>query len=357
VIEDDPDLRASHIVVPVREQAFDLAVIRRVGDRGNSALFGGALSYQKVSYPGLIELAPEGDFDLREPAPDSLAAPVRRQRRDLDNIRVFALLGHRNVWWKQRRGLDSMRGEEDVRQGAEAIFGLGRSLSALEADDDLYATLALYTAFEVGDLLLVGRGRADVRRDLRATHPTPEWQDFFLDNEVLAYLQTPRLPRQTIFARAALAGGWNTRIPFQLTLGGPSGLRGYDRERLPGGRRFVATIEDRFYVGWPFPDVLDLGGTVFADIGRIWPGDAPFGVDSGWRASAGFGLRGSFPEGSRSTYRVDIAWPLDRGAGFGDFRVSLSIGETRGVHSRLADEQLGRSRTQNIGGDLFTFRN
>lgn len=354
---DDPELRSPHVVVPLREQAFDLSVIRRLGTRGNSALIGAALSYQRLSYPGEIEIAPEGDFDRREPAPDSIAALVRLQRQDLDNIRVYGLLGHRNVWWRQRRGLDSMRGQEDVRLGAEAIIGIGRSLPSLEADDDLYTSLALYAGLELGDALLIGRGRVDARRDLRATSASPEWKDLYIENEVFAYLQTSMLPRHTIFARAAIAGGWNTRTPFQLTLGGASGLRGYDRERMPGGRRFVATIEDRFYIGWPFPDVLDVGGTVFADAGRIWPGDAPFGIDSGWRASAGVGLRGSFPEGSRSTYRIDIAWPLDRGTGAGDFRLSLSIGETRGIHTRLADEQLVRSRTQNVGGELFTFRN
>ena len=357
IIEDDPDLRSSHVVLPLREQAFDLAVIRRLGTRGNTALIGAALTYQKLSYPGLIEFAPAGDYDLREPAPDSLAAPVRLQRQDLSNIRVFGLLGHRNVWWQQRRGLDSMRGQEDVRLGAEAILGVGRSLPSLETDHDLYSTLALYAALELGDALVIGRGRADVRRDLRATGDSPEWKDFYLENELLAYLQTPMLPRQTFFARASLVGGWHTRTPYQLTLGGTTGLRGYDRERMPGGRRFVVSIEDRFYIGWPFPDVLDVGGTIFADAGRIWPGDAPFGIDSGWRASAGLGLRGSFPEGSRSTYRIDIAWPVDRAAGFGDFRLSLSIGEALGLHSRLADHQLTRSRTQNVGGELFTFRN
>jgi hypothetical protein len=357
IAADDPDLRASHVVLPLREQAFDLSVIRRLGTRGSTALLGAAITYQELSYPGQIELAPEGDYDLREPAPDSIAASVRQQREALDNIRVFGLLGHRNVWWQQRRGLDSMRGQEDVRLGAEAILGVGRSLTSLEPDDDLYTTFALYTGLELGDVLVIGRGRVDARRDLRAAGDSPEWEDVYLENELMAYLQTSLLPRQTIFARAAMTGGWTTRTPFQLTLGGFDGLRGFDGERLPGGRRFVATLEDRFYIGWPFPNVLDVGGTVFADVGRIWPGDAPFGIDSGWRASAGLGLRGSFPEGSRSTYRIDIAWPLDRGSGFTDFRLSLSVGETRGLHARMADSQLVRSRTQNVGGELFTFRN
>jgi len=354
---DDPSLDAPHVLLPVREQAFDLALIRRIGRRGNLAMFGAALSYQEVSYPGAVQVAPEGDFDRREDAPDSLARIVRGQTEDLDNIRVFGLFGHRNVWWVRRRGLDSMRGQEDVRLGAEAILALGRALPSIETDDDLYSMLGLYAAFDVGDALIIGRARADARRDLTAGPSSPEWEDVYLESDVLAYLQTARLPNQTLFMRAAVTGAWHTRVPFQLTLGGDMGLRGYDMERWPGGRRFVLTLEDRVFFGWPLPDVLDLGGTVFADVGRVWPGDAPFGGDSGWRASAGVGLRGSFPAGSRATYRVDIAWPVERGTGFSDFRIGVSVGELRGLNPREPDRQLLRSRTQNIGGSLFTFRN
>lgn len=357
VAGDDPTLDAAHVLLPVREQAFDFTLLRRFGQRGNTALVGAALSYQEMSYPGAVQIAPDGDFDEREEAPDSVARLVRRQTEDLDNIRVFGLVGHRNVWWVRRRGLDSMRGQEDVRLGAEAVLGIGRSLPTLETDDDLYSMLSLYAAFDIGDLLIVGRGRGDARRDLMAGPETTEWEDVYAESDLLAYLQTARLPRQTFFFRAGFAGAWHTRVPFQLTLGGDQGLRGYDDERFPGGRRFVATLEDRFYLGWPLPDVLDLGGTLFADAGRIWPGDAPWGGDSGWRASAGVGLRGSFPAGSRTTYRVDIAWPLEKGTRFGDFRVGIAIGELRGLNPREPDRQLIRSRRENVGGSLFTFRN
>jgi hypothetical protein len=353
---DDPQLRAPHVLLPMREQSFDFAVLWRIGRRGNTAMAGAALGYQELRYPGVIQVAPLGDFDRREPAPDTLARPVRRQRDELANLRAFALVGHRNVWWVRRHGLDSMRGQEDVRLGAEAILALGRSLPSIEVDDDLYTMLGLYTAFVVGEGLVLARGRSDARRNLTAGAGVPEWEDVYVESEVLGYLQTPRLARQTLFFRGAVSGGWNTRTPFQLTLGGVHGLRGYDRERLPGGRRLVLTAEDRFFIGWPLPALLDMGGTVFADVGRIWAGDAPFGVDSGWRASLGVGLRGSFPAGSRSTYRLDFAWPLDRGTALRDFRISMSIGELRGLSPREGDRQLVRSRTQNIGGDLFTFR-
>jgi hypothetical protein len=347
----------AHLLLPMREQAFDLALLRRVGQRANTGLIGAALSYQQLSYPGVVQLAPNGNFDERGPAPDSLEQVVALQQRPLENIRAFALFGHRNVWWVRRQGLDSMRGQEDVRLGGEAILALGRSLPSIEVDDDLYSMLNLYAGLEIRDALFIGRTRVDGRRDLAAGAGDPEWEDIYVESELLGYVQPGRLPRQTLFVRAAASAGWNTRTPFQLTLGGLHGLRGYDLERLPGGRRFTFTVENRFFIGWLLPEVLDLGGTAFIDVGRIWPGDVPFGADSGWRASIGTGLRGSFPAGSRSIYRLDVAWPLERGAGLGDFRITMSVGEARGLSPREPDRQLIRSRTQNVGGELLTFRN
>ena len=356
IVEDDEEQRSDHLLVPLREKAFDMAIVRRTGRRGNSALVGAALTYQELSYPNRMQLAPEGNFDAREVAPDSLAGQVLRQRENLDNIRAFALIGQRNVWWVRKRGLDSMRGQEDVRLGAEAVIGLGRSLSSLETDDDLYTTMALYAGVEQRDMLTILRARMDARRDL-APATGAQWKDVYLESEVLSYLQTPRLPHQTFLMRSALTGGWHTRTPMQLTLGGLYGVRGYDMERFPGGRRLVLTLEDRILFGWPARGVLDLGAAVFVDAGRMWAGDSPFGRDTGWRGGAGVGLRGAFPAGARSTYRLDIAWPLERTTRFSDFRITVSIGEPRGLQPANGDLQIVRSRSQNIGGDLFSFRN
>jgi hypothetical protein len=45
---DDPSLSAPHVLLPMREQAFDLTAIRRIGRRGNTALLGVALGYQET---------------------------------------------------------------------------------------------------------------------------------------------------------------------------------------------------------------------------------------------------------------------------------------------------------------------
>ncbi|MGH7554970.1 MAG: BamA/TamA family outer membrane protein, partial [Longimicrobiales bacterium] len=309
------------------------------------------------AYPGRIEVAAGGDFDSRTPADSAQIAAVAPQTEEIDNLRVSALLGHRNVRWVERRGLESLRGLQDVKLGAEVGLALGRSVPSIENDDDFFGTLTLYTGVEAGDGLFAFRGRTDVRRDLLAPANTEEWEDFYGDAEFLAYWHLGQLPRSTLFFRAAGLGAWNTRTPFQITLGGDRALRGYDNERFPGGRRAVFSFEHRFYAGWPFPQLFDFGTTLFADVGRIWPGDVPFGTDSGWRSSAGFGLRGAFPAGSRTSYRVDFAWPIEKHVGLRDFRVRFSIGESAGLSAAESDFQFLRSRAQTVGGPLFEFRN
>jgi hypothetical protein len=354
---DDPELRADHVLLPTREKFFDMAVMRRVGRRGNSALVGAGISFQELDYPGPVQVAPDGDFDGRTPADSAVEALVLQQRERLSSIRLSALVGYRSVWWTERRGLDNLRGEQDVRLGAEVGLALGRSIPSLEQDDDTNITLTIYTAVAAGPALFAARSRADVRRDLAAPAGADEWEDLYGEGELFAYFKPRPDSRHTLLFRAAAAGAWNTRTPFQLTLGGERALRGYDIERYPGGRRLVLTLEERFYLGWPFRDVFDNGITLFADAGRIWPGDAPFGGDSGWRASAGLGLRQNFPAGSRTTYRLDVAWPFEAGTGFGDFRLLLSIGESVGLSATQGDLQLLRSRPEGVAGQLFQFRN
>jgi hypothetical protein len=357
ITTDDPDLRAPHILLPLREKFFDVAVVRRIGDRGNMALLGAGLSYHQLTYPGDVEIAPEGDFDHRIPADSAQAATVAQHSEEINKPRFSVLLGHRNVWWVERRGLDALRGLQDVKLGAEAGLALSRSIPWLESDSDLAVTFTLYTAMNIGDGLVVTRGRADVRRDLEAPASVAEWEDVYADGEVLAYWQFGSVPRHTLFFRAGGIGAWNTRTPFQLTLGGDRALRALDSERFPGGRRALFTLEHRYYVGGPFRKAFDLGTTVFADVGKIWAGDVPFGMDSGWRSSAGIGLRGAFPAESRATYRIDFAWPIEKGTRLGDFRVRFSIGDLLGLLSNEGDFQFLRSRPQAVAGQLFQFRN
>jgi hypothetical protein len=354
IVADDPAGRSAHVLLPLQEKALETSVLRRFGDRGDAHLAGIGLSWYELRREGPVEIAPEGDFDERVLADSASIDPIRRQLVERDAVRVHALLGSRDVRWIERRGMDSMRGDEDIRLGWEAGLAIGRTVPGSRDDDFALATL-LYAGLEAGGLLLVARARGDA---LRADEPyagDPQWQDLRVEGELFAYLRSAALDRHTFLIRTSTAGAWNTVTPFQLTLGGERGVRGYDLDRFPGGRRMVLSVEDRIYVGWPLRDVFDSGFTVFADAGRIWPGDAPYGVDSGWRASAGAGLRFSFPASSRTTYRFDFAWPIGRGTRLGDFQFRVSIGELIGLGGANTDLQFRRSRREGVAADLFRF--
>lgn len=354
----------THLLVPLREKSVDFAVMGRFGEPGNLILLGGALTGQRVKYPGSSEprFVRGEDFDNASPADDTLSASVSGQLGEIDNVRAILLLGKRNIKWVRRRGLDSMRGVQDVRLGTEAELAVGRSIPFGAMDDDAFAGLHLYGAAESGNLMVATRFDIDGRRDYRARASNPRrgstarWEDVVAEGELLAYWRPTPESRHTLVMRLEGVGAWNTRTPFQVTLGGDRRVRGYAPARFPGGQRAVLTLEDRVYFGWPLRDVLDLGGTMFLDVGRVWPGDAPFGVDSGWRASAGLGLRGALPAGGRTTYRLDLAMPLDRTAGLRDLRLIVSVGEMIGLSAQNEEAYSTRARRAGVAGRFAQFR-
>lgn len=341
------------VIVPIRDESFDVAVVGRLGRPGDLTLIGGGFSFRNRSFPGRVDVLADRNFETRTAADSSLVAQVAPQMQPRDHVRAVLLVGQRNIWWIQRRGYDSPRGQQDIRLGAEVALALSRSIPAMARDDDLGATLTLYTGYEAGPALFVFRGRGDGLRNFAAPLGASDWEDMYAEAEMLSYIRPTWLPTHTLVLRAGGAGGWKTRSPFQLTLGGDEAVRGYDPHMYPGGRRLVGTVEDRMYFHWPFPELFDLGGTVFADVGRVWAGDAPFGVDSGWKTGLGVGLRGAFPAGGRTTYRADFAVPL--GGSLRNGRFTFTVGEVIGLARPRLNDQLERSRPQGLSGDLFSF--
>ncbi len=339
-----------HVLVPLRETLFDGSLLRRLGERGRDVLLGMGLNVHQLAFPGAVLVAPVGNFDERLTADSASVAPVLGQRITRDAVRLSVLAGVRDVHWIVRRALDGLRGEEDVRLGFDGGLVLGRSIPAF-GDNDVALNGWAYGGAESGRALFIGRARGESLRRLGADG---DWQDLFFEGGAFAYLRPPEGGRHTFLLRADIASGWRTSTPYQLTLGGERGVRGYDLEQYPGGRRALFTAEDRFLLGWPWPSVMDLGGVLFADAGRIWPGDAPFGVDSGWRAAAGLGLRLAFPAGSRTPMRIDFAWPLEQGTRAGDLRIRLSVGELIGFSAPPGDIQFRRYRPDGLAASILT---
>lgn len=350
----EQDGQLAEVLMPEQRRAFDLGAALRFGPRGRSTLLGAMIVGDWLSYPGEPRLA--DDALAASVQGDSLTHAIASRVDTERNVSFLALFGQRNVYFIRRRGLDTVRAVEDVRLGFELEMGLGRSIGALSSSEDLSANLSLFAAERLGERFVAGARMAlEGKRNYDAPASEPEWDDVYGQLDLWTYWLFGPEARHSVVGTLAASGGWNPRVPFQLTLGGATGLRGHPFHLVPGARRAVLSLEGRSYLGWPLPELFDLGATVFLDVGRIWAGDVPYEIDSGLHANLGFGLRGAFPPGSRNTYRFDIAAPLSTGIRFSDLVFSVGVGQTIGRSARH-DPELTRSSRRSRVTSLFTVR-
>jgi hypothetical protein len=326
------------VEVPVLSASADVGAAARWGRPGRLVLLGAALSGERL-------LAVDAPL-AHEVADDSLAAAsVAGRYREMRRIRLHVFAGARAVRFRPRYGVDAVHALEDVREGVEVGVVLGKSLfggAGLQRDWFAAGEVALGAEFE--RTLAFLRGKVEGRY-LLADH---RWDGVLADGQAVVYTELSH--RGVVVLSAAGAGGWSTRTPFQLTLGGPAGIRGYGATALPVGRRVVLQGEHRYFVGTLF-GAADVGTVAFVDVGRGWAGDAVFGEDTGLRASLGGGLRLAAPRGSRRTYRFEVGVPLSRGGGL-EFRISVNqqVGVFRGESADVA-----RSREQVSSTTIFNF--
>jgi len=353
-----PDRDFSHLVTPVRTVRGELTWGRRFGEPGNLHLIGGGASFERVEVGGLdqVEGIRRNNFSgLIETSDATLAEPILPQIEGRRAARLNLLLGTRRLTFETRRGLDALNGVQDIPVGEEVILTLGRSIGSTGKGrpGDLFAR----TGFLIGHsrqssvlqfrLMLEGR-----REDGRADEGIGGWRDLLAESHVLLYL-TPTFPfRQTILFSGSYQAGWYTSAPFQLTLGGPTGVRGYLDTAFPGGRRSVLSLESRIPTPSLFPDLMDMGVTLFGDLGSIHAGDAPFGTDSGWRGTLGGGIRVGFPSGSSSVIRADLAFPIGDQASSRRPVFRISAVELLGISGGRSASQVNRSRRSGVGSQF-----
>lgn len=114
----------------------------------------------------------------------------------------------------------------------------------------------------------------------------------------------------------------------QFLLGGDSGLRGYPARQFAGVKRFLINLEDRIFTSLNLLTVA-IGGVVFMDAGNVWKEEE--GIDlTDLNYSIGFGIRLGYTKSPRSRVgRIDFAWPLNKGGGFG---VSIGVDQLFSVN-------------------------
>lgn len=342
----------TRVWLPERRIAFDLGGAARFGqDQFHRILVGASLSGEWIAYPAAPRYA-DREIALLADSPPYPDVPMD----SIGAVRLLMVLGQRNVYFVQGRRLDTVNGTEDVRLGVETEIALGPTIPGLSRNRDLALDMGLFAAGEVPGIGLAGAHMmVEARRDYDSPPPRSEWSDIFAQFTGWAYLLPDLDAKGVVVASVTAAGGWNNRVPYQLTLGRDAGLRGYPRDVDPGGQRVVATLEGRRYLGWPLPDLFDLGGVAFVDVGRIWAGEAGFGTSSPVRADVGVGLRAAFPPGSRRTLRLDIGVPVQSGLSARNVVVSVGIGQLTGIRAAGRDPQLLRSTRMGSSAATLVF--
>jgi hypothetical protein len=339
----------SGILVPMFKEQLEFSFGRRLGEPGSSIILGVAATRDVVRFRGQPEVTVRGSFDDRIPLEGPLAQPVLRQLRESAVTRLGVHLGTRRYQYREYEGLDGVRDRQTVGLGLFAGVSLARSLKIFIPDDvprldDTAVRGHFSSTLGAGSSLFHGIATVEARRE------SAGWRDILLDADFVFYGRNDGLRSHTLFFRTSYAGGWNTTLPYQLTLGGREGVRSMLEDQLPGGRLLLFVLEDRIKLGWPAPGVADLGVTLFGDLGKVWRGDAPYGVNSDWQAAVGFGLRIGLPSGTRQIWRADMVFPVQSGLSSPVFRVTLELNKLR---SGFFTREAFRSRRFNLGPESF----
>jgi hypothetical protein len=345
---DGADPVFGQVLLPVRREQAELSGAYRFGDPGASVILGASLTRDVVTFPLRIEGA-GSDFDVRDTLPVSREPPeLGDQLREFSATRLAVHLGTRRIRYREYIGLDALRETYLAGLGIFAGATVGRTLPILGVrraprENDWYARGHVSLTHPVGSSLIHAGASIEARQIASG------WRDVLAEGEFVAYGRARWLPGQTLFLRVSSAGGWGTTLPYQLSLGGREGVRSLPEDRFPGGRMLRFVAEDRIVLPWP-TDTADLGFTLFGDLGRVWAADAPYGVDSGWHAAMGLGLRIGLPNGTRNVWRTDLAFPISGDANGPIFRVNLELNKLR---SGFSTPEVVRAHRFRVGAETF----
>ena len=363
----------TNVSLPIQTRRAATTLGLRLGTPGDLTVLGAGISWEDVAFsgfPGDVTVVEDFDFSNPAPADSATVEMLRSQVNPRRAAHVNVVAGKRNIRYIRRNGLDAIQGNQDIRLGTQALVSLGSTLGAFESSPgneshELRGRLSLFGGAAGDSWVFNAELNVEGARLITGNPSDRGFRDVLGEFGAYFYWQPGRrpaspdeapgpaaaVPRHTLVLGVKGAGGWNSFLPFQLNLGGPFGIRGYDRAEFPAAQKLVAHLEDRIALGGPFSDLFDLGLAVFADAGAGWQGTVPFAADSELQSAVGVGLRFVFPAGSRKVTRVDVAIPIRQG---GLRSLQFRVGYNAiSLLSGFGDEQVRRSRGGSQAASLF----
>lgn len=303
------------VALKTHRVSYDVGWVRRLGklDRRHTAGFvGGAVLGESIRIDSGAMIVSDSGL-VRAGASDFGAAYPT-----LSAVRIAAIGGVRSIRFVTVRGFDALAAQQDVGVGIQLHLLAGPSIWAtgnrgeLFAAGDLYAGIGHDASFASVHMVSEARGKYD----------SPNWEAMASSARLSWYVKPSRA--LTHITSVDVAAVRRLSFPAQLTFRDPDGgVAGFAAARAGGGGRAVVGIEERFLTGW-FRSRADFAVAAFANAGKLWAGDVPYGQTTTIRQSLGLSLLGAFPAGSKRMYRLDVAFPLnpERGGSRVELRVS-----------------------------------
>ena len=320
----------------------DIGGVVRIGPPlGRLALIGGSVSFEDEN-PGTQPVLVTDTAVVT----DTSQALINRYTKH-QTARLNALWGVRNVHFLRVSGFDALEGTEDLRTGVQLATLLGKGVTFLRGKErdwfgsaELYAGMASQISYAALDIAGEGRRPED-----------GEWDGVLAHGRAALYVKP--FNRHTVISDLTWSGGWRQRIPFQLTFADrDGGLRGFRSADVGGGRRLIGRVEDRYLVG-RYKQAASIAVAGFAEGGKLWVGDSPFGVNTPLYASTGISILAASPPQSRRTVRADFAYPV-KGMRHGGLEVRLTVTDFTRTF-RVEPRDIFNSRERSVPASVFSW--
>lgn len=287
--------------------------IVRIGPPGKLSLVGLSLTNERA-YPdtGAELMMPLG---FRS---DTAAEFVGRFR-ETRAARINALIGVRWLRFMRVRAFDALRGVQDVPLGFQFGTLVGRGIHMFGANsEDLFVASDLYLGAGAQRIAY----QLQVQGEGRRPQGAKDWDGLVASARLTRHSRPSDM--RTRVVTIEWSGTERTLVPHALSLGlADAGMRGFRNTPTVAGRRAIFRFDEQLYLDSPF-DFGDLGVSAFADVGRLWAGDLPYGTTTPIRVSVGGSILLAVPMRSTRMWRLEGAMPLNPEPGGRAWELRLS---------------------------------
>jgi hypothetical protein len=328
------------LALGVERSAWDVGGVLRLGPPGQLWLLGGVVTGEETRPADApVRITDDG---VQPPPPQVEPLPYAAHKA----TRLNVVTGIRALDFVQARGLDALTATQDLARGLMVGLIAGHGIPAF-GDDDMFVAANVFAGLGTPDSYFGIQVDGEARRD----NVTSEWEGIIGSGRAAWYFK--RSVRWTTIASVEAAGGWDVRVPFHLRLDDrQGGIRSdVDNEYL-GTRRVVGRVEQR-WIGGHLQRRGDFGFAAFVEAGRLWKGDAPYGIDVPLQTSIGISLLGAVPAGAQRLARLDIAFPVG-GTANRVLEVRFAMADWTRAFWREPSEVL-RARAGAVLSDIFSW--